>query len=54
MQDNRGSQVYVVEGVRTPFLRSGTGFADLRSYDLARHAITGLLARTRVDPDLIG
>jgi acetyl-CoA acyltransferase len=54
MQHDGGSRVYVVEGVRTPFLRSGTGFADLRSYDLARYAISGLLARTRIDPDLIG
>ena len=52
MQDDRGSRVYVVEGVRTTFLRSGTGFADLRSYDLGRHAMTGLLARIRFRREL--
>lgn len=42
--------VVLVDGCRTPFLRSGTGFADLTSYDLGRMAIKALLARTGADP----
>lgn len=43
----------VVDGVRTPFLKSGTAFNDLMAYDLARYAISGLIARTGIDPDFI-
>ena len=35
-------EVVVAAGVRTPFLKAGTGFAELSSYDLAREAIIGL------------
>lgn len=45
--------VVVVDGCRTPFLRSGTQFTDLSSYDLARSAVAGLLQKTRVDPALV-
>jgi len=41
----------VVDGVRTPFLRSGTDFKELMAYDLARMAISGLLAKTGVSPE---
>jgi acetyl-CoA acyltransferase len=40
----------VVEGCRTPFLRSGTDFVDLSAYDLGRMAVAGLLHRTGIDP----
>ena len=40
----------VVGGVRTPFVRAGTAFAQLDLLDLARAAITELLARTELDP----
>lgn len=42
--------VLFVDGCRTPFLRSGTAFADLRAYDLGRMALKGLLTRTGLDP----
>lgn len=35
---------------RTPFLRAGTGYADLTSYDLARTLLKGLLARAGLEP----
>jgi len=44
------SPVVVVDGCRTPFLRSGTAFFDLTGYDLGRTAVAGLLQRTRIDP----
>lgn len=43
-------RVVVVDGCRTPFLRSSTGFSELSSYDLGRLAVAGLLHRTRLDP----
>ena len=45
--------VFVIDGCRTPFCRSGTAFADLRAYDLGRMAVSGLLHRTCVDPGAV-
>jgi acetyl-CoA acyltransferase len=45
-----GRPVFIVDGVRTPFLRSGTGFADLMVYELGTRVIAGLLAKTDLDP----
>jgi acetyl-CoA acetyltransferase family protein len=42
--------VVFVDGCRVPFLRAGTDYRDLMSYDLARLAIKGLLRRTKLDP----
>ena len=47
------SPVVVVDGCRTPFLRSGTEFFDLTGYDLGRAAVAGLLQRTRIDPEIV-
>lgn len=46
-----GRTVVVVGGCRTPFLRSGTGYADLMAYELGAMAVSGLLQRCRVDPN---
>ncbi len=51
--DSGKRRVVVIDGARTPFCRSGTVFTDLRSYDLGRMAVSGLLHRTRIDPSLI-
>ncbi len=48
-----GRRVVVVDGCRTPFLRSGTAFADMTAYDLGRSAVAGLLHKTAVDPALV-
>ena len=45
--------VVVVDGCRTPFLRSGTAFNDLSTHDLGCAAVAGLLHKTRVDPELV-
>lgn len=42
--------VVVVDGGRIPFLKSNTDYQDLLSYDLARLALTGLLAKTQIAP----
>ena len=44
-----GKSVIVVDGTRTPFLRSGTGYARLMSYQLGAMAIAGLLKKTGMD-----
>jgi acetyl-CoA acyltransferase len=46
--------IVLVEGVRTPFLTSGTHYKDLMAYDLQRTAFLGLLQRTNVPIDVIG
>ena len=46
-------KVCVIDGNRTPFLRSGTEFNALSSYDLGRYAVSGLLQKTGVDVDMI-
>jgi acetyl-CoA acyltransferase len=43
----------LVEGVRTPFLKSGTDYIDLTPYELAKEAIRGLLLRTQITPELV-
>ena len=43
----------VIDGVRTPFLRSQTGFDGLMAYELGAMAVAGLLARTGIDPALV-
>lgn len=42
-----------VDGVRTPFLKSGTDFKNLMAYDLARTAVSGLLSRSGIHPEEI-
>ncbi|XP_040204145.1 trifunctional enzyme subunit beta, mitochondrial [Rana temporaria] len=45
--------IVVVEGVRTPFLLSGTTYSDLMPHDLARTALQGLLNRTGIPREAI-
>lgn len=46
-------KVVFIDGCRTPFLRSGTDYADLMSYQLGAFAIKGLLTQTGLDPGLV-
>lgn len=51
---NRADRTPVlVDGVRIPFQKQGTGYTDLIAYDLARMAIHGLLGRTEIEPATI-
>lgn len=43
-------KVVVIDGTRTPFLKSGTDYMDQMSYQLGQYAISGLLKKTGVDP----
>lgn len=44
-------EAVIVDGVRIPFQRSGTGYKKLMSYDLGRMAIEGLIARSAINAD---
>ena len=46
----QGRAAVLVEGVRTPFQRTNTGFGALMAHELARSAIAGLLAKTGLAP----
>jgi len=46
--------IVLVEGVRTPFLMSGTDYKNLMPHDLARAALQGLAKKTNLDKDDIG
>jgi len=45
--------VVFVDGVRTPFLRSGTDYAKMMPHDLFRDALSGLIKRTGIPKDLV-
>ncbi|XP_062323909.1 trifunctional enzyme subunit beta, mitochondrial [Osmerus eperlanus] len=45
--------IVLVEGVRTPFLLSGTTYSDLMPHDLARAALQGLLHKTSLPKDAV-
>ncbi|MCB9272905.1 MAG: acetyl-CoA C-acyltransferase [Lewinellaceae bacterium] len=46
-------KVVFIDGARTPFLRSGTDYMDLMSYQLGGYAIKGLLTKTGISPNLV-
>ena len=48
-----GRNVVLVEGVRTPFLMSGTQYKNLMPHDLQRAAFLALLKKTELDPKLV-
>ena len=49
----RTKNVVVIDGCRTPFLKSGTGYMDLMSYQLGQYAIKGLLTKTGIEPEWV-
>lgn len=48
------TEAFIVCGSRTPFLDSGGAYSPLMSYELAAHAIRGVLSRSDIDPDTLG
>merc|ERR1719305_748245 len=43
----------LVDGVRTPFLQSGTDYKNLMPHDLQREAMLGLVNKTGIDKSLV-
>jgi len=48
-----GKNMVLVDGVRTPFLPSGTDYKDLMPHDLQRYALTGLVNKIGLDKDIV-
>ncbi|HYU32844.1 MAG TPA: acetyl-CoA C-acyltransferase FadI [Thermoanaerobaculia bacterium] len=46
-------RVAIIDGCRTPFVKSGTDFQNMDVVDLASAAAAELLARTGIDPEVI-
>ncbi len=46
-------RVALIDGCRTPFLKSGTGFRDLMGWQLGQYAVQGLMARSGIPYDSI-
>jgi acetyl-CoA acyltransferase len=46
-------KIVLIDGCRTPFLKSGTDYMDLMSYELGQMAISGLIAKTGIDKSKI-
>ena len=51
--NSRAHPVVLVDGCRLPFQQSGTGYVDLRAYDMGRMTLKGLLGRNDLDPALV-
>ncbi len=50
---NLDQPIYIVDGVRTPFSKMGTAFAETDAVELGRVAVAELLAKTGMDPATI-
>lgn len=48
-----GGRVAIIDGCRTPFVKSGTVFQDMDVVDMAGVATAELIARTGVDPKIL-
>lgn len=53
MNFDKEQPIYIVDGVRTPFGKMGTAFAETDAVELGRTATAELLAKTGLDPALI-
>lgn len=48
------NRIAIIDGCRTPFLRSGTDFIDMMAWEIGRHAVKGLIAKTGISGTEIG
>ncbi|CZF80223.1 3-ketoacyl-CoA thiolase [Grimontia celer] len=49
----QGERIAVVAGLRTPFARQSTAYADVPAVDLGKMVVSEMLNRTDIDPKLI-
>ena len=54
MDSSSPQDAVFIDGCRTPFLRSSSGFSDLTANDLARTVLKGLVTRTGLEPATVG
>ena len=50
----KGSRIAIIDGCRTPFQRSGTGYYDMMGWEMGRYAIKGLVSKIAMPVDVIG
>lgn len=53
MAKDQDQSIVLVDGVRSPFLQSGTSYANLMPHELARHSLISLLRKTNLEKDMI-
>lgn len=51
--DQTSKNIVFVDGVRTPFLQSGTQYQKLSAYDLARHSLLSLRRKTGIPKEAV-
>lgn len=51
--DKTGKKIVLVDGIRTPFLMSGTDYSKLMPHDLARQALLGIAKKTGISKELV-
>ncbi|PIE05515.1 MAG: acetyl-CoA C-acyltransferase FadI [Sorangium cellulosum] len=51
-KSNRTDRVAIISGLRTPFLKQGTGFKSMTTLDLSAAVVDELIHRTGIDPTL--
>src|SRR3954447_3288813 len=47
------AEAYIVEAVRTPVTRKGTGLAGIHPADLGAHVLSALMDRSGIDPGVV-
>jgi acetyl-CoA acetyltransferase family protein len=50
----KGSRIAIIDGCRTPFQRSGTGYYDIMGWEIGRYAVKGLVSRVPIPAEEIG
>lgn len=45
--------LFIIDGIRTPFTRAGTALAEMDAVELGRIAVSALLTKTGIDPHLV-
>ncbi len=50
----KGSRIAIIDGCRTPFQRSGTGYYDIMGWEIGRYAVKGLLSKIPISAEEIG
>ncbi|XP_017877917.1 trifunctional enzyme subunit beta, mitochondrial [Ceratina calcarata] len=51
--NNAAKNIVFVDGVRTPFLQSGTTYKNLMAYDLARHSLVALQRKIKFPKEIV-
>ncbi|HQL44101.1 MAG TPA: acetyl-CoA C-acyltransferase [Spirochaetota bacterium] len=49
----KGDRIAIIDGCRTPFLRSGAAYREMMAYAICRHAVKGLVAKTGIPNDMV-